>query len=157
MDEDPQEHRHEPGAGERDLLDEPVLPRLGLSAVALLAIFVGGGIGTVARYLIDAHHPLAPGAFPWPTLLINLSGSLVVGLLVPISEHVADRAPLVRPLLIVGFLGGWTTYSTLAIESALLAKDGDVGSGLGYLAATVFGGLTLVVVGNALGRRVALR
>jgi fluoride exporter len=157
MDEDPQEHTHEPGARERDLLDEPVLPRLGLSAVALLAIFVGGGIGTVARYLIDAHHPSAPGAFPWPTLLINLSGSLVVGLLVPISEHVADRAPLVRPLLIVGFLGGWTTYSTLAIESSLLAKDGDVGSSLAYLAATVFGGLALVVLGNALGRRMALR
>ncbi len=157
MDEDPQHHTHEQGAGEHDLLDEPVLPLLGLSTVTLLAIFVGGGIGTVARYLIEAHQPLAPGAFPWPTLLINLSGSLVVGVLVPISEHVANRAPLVRPLLIVGFLGGWTTYSTLAIESSLLAKDGDVGSCLGYLAATVFGGLALVVVGNALGRRMALR
>jgi fluoride exporter len=157
MDEDPQQHTHEPGAAERDLLDEAELPLLGLSTVTLLAIFVGGGSGTVARYLIEAHHPLAPGAFPWPTLLINLSGSLVVGLLVPLSEHVAQRAPLVRPLLIVGFLGGWTTYSTLAIESSLLAKDGDVGSSLAYLAATVFGGLALVVVGNALGRRVALR
>jgi CrcB protein len=157
MDEDPQHHTHEQGAGEHDLLDEPVLPLLGLSTVTLLAIFVGGGIGTVARYLIDAHHPLAPGAFPWPTLLINLSGSLVIGALVPISEHVANRAPLVRPLLIVGFLGGWTTYSTLAIESSLLAKDGDVGSSFAYLAATVFGGLALVVVGNALGRRMALR
>jgi fluoride exporter len=157
MDEDPQQHTHEPAAAERDLLDEAELPLLGLSTVTLLAIFVGGGSGTVARYLIEAHHPLAPGAFPWPTLLINLSGSLVVGLLVPLSEHVAQRAPLVRPLLIVGFLGGWTTYSTLAIESSLLAKDGDVGSSLAYLAATVFGGLALVVVGNALGRRVALR
>ncbi len=157
MDEDLQHHTHEPGAAERDLLEEPSLPLLGLSTAALLAIFVGGAIGTVARYLMEAHHPLAPGAFPWSTLLINLSGSLVVGLLVPISEHVANRAPLVRPLLIVGFLGGWTTYSTLAIESSLLAKDGDVGSSLAYLAATVFGGLALVVVGNALGRRMALR
>jgi fluoride exporter len=157
MDEDPQHHTHEPGAGEHDLLDEPALPVLGLSTATLLAIFVGGGIGTVARYLIEAHQPLAPGAFPWPTLLINLSGSLIVGVLVPISEHVANRAPLVRPLLIVGFLGGWTTYSTLAIESSLLAKDGDVGSSLAYLGATVFGGLALVVVGNALGRRMALR
>jgi fluoride exporter len=157
MDEDPQHHMHEPGAAEHDLLGEPALPLLGLSTVTLLAIFVGGAIGTVARYLIEAYHPLARGAFPWPTLLINLSGSLVVGVLVPISEHVANRASLVRPLLIVGFLGGWTTYSTLAIESSLLAKDGDVGSSLAYLAATVFGGLALVVVGNALGRRIALR
>jgi CrcB protein len=154
MDEDPQDDTHEP---ERDLLDEPVLPRLGLSTVALVAIFVGGGIGTVARYLLDAHHPDASSSFPWTTLVINLSGSLVIGLLVPISEHVATRAPLVRPLLIVGFLGGWTTYSTLAVESTLLAKNGDVGSCVAYLAATVFGGLALVVVGNALGRRMALR
>jgi fluoride exporter len=153
MDEDPQDNMHEPG----DLLDEPVLPRLGLSTAALLAIFVGGGIGTVARYLIDAHHPLTPGAFPWPTLVINLSGSLAIGVLVPVSGHVARRSPLVRPGLIIGFLGGWTTYSTLAVESTLLAKDGDVGSCLAYLAATVFGGLALVVVGNAFGRRTVLR
>ncbi len=157
MDEDPHDHTSEPGAGEPDLLDEPALPRLGLSTAALLAIFVGGAVGTVARYLLDAHHPSASGSFPWTTLVINLSGSLVIGLLVPISEHVAHRAPLVRPLLIVGLLGGWTTYSTLAVDSTLLAKDGDVGNGLAYLAATVFGGLALVVVGNALGRRMVRR
>ena len=89
MDEDPQDDTHERASGERDLLDEPVLPLLGLSTVALAAIFVGGGIGTVARYLLDAHHPEASGSFPWTTLVINLSGSLVIGLLVPISEHVA--------------------------------------------------------------------
>lgn len=157
MDEDPHDDPHEAGSAEGDLLDEPVLPRLGLSTVALLAIFVGGAIGTVARYLLDAHHPDASGSFPWTTLVINLSGSLVIGLLVPISERVATRVPLVRPLLIVGFLGGWTTYSTLAVESTLLAKNGDVGSCLAYLVATVFGGLALVVVGNAFGRRMALR
>ena len=158
MDEDLQQpDMHEPARGrDGDLLDEPALPLLGLSAVTLLAIFVGGAIGTVARYLFEAHHPVAPGAFPWATLVINLSGSLAVGVLVPLSEHIAHRAPLVRPLLIVGFLGGWTTYSTLAVESSLLAKDGDVGSCLAYLAATVFGGLALVVVGNALGRRMVL-
>jgi fluoride exporter len=158
MDQDPQDehlrHTHEPGVRGGDPLDESVLPRLGLSTTALLAIFVGGAIGTIARYLLDAYHPLASGGFPWPTLVINLSGSLAIGLLVPISEHVAHRAPLVRPLLIVGFLGGWTTYSTLAVESALLAKDGDMATCLAYLAATVFGGLSLVVVGNVLGRRV---
>lgn len=158
MDEDLQnEHRHthEPGVREGDLLDEPVLPPLGLSAAVLLAIFVGGGIGTVARYLLGAYHPLAPGAFPWPTLAINLSGSLAMGLLVPLTEHVAHRIPLARPFLVIGFLGGWTTYSTLAVESTLLAKDGDIAACLAYLAATVAGGLTLVVVGDALGRRMA--
>ena len=95
----------------------------------------------------------APGHFPWVTLLINLSGSFAIGLLVPLTEHVAPRAPLARPLLVVGFLGGWTTYSTLAVEATLLAKDGDSASFFAYLAATVIGGLALVVPGNTLGRR----
>jgi fluoride exporter len=136
-----------------DALDEPFVPRLGLSVSTLLAIFVGGAIGTVARYLLDAHNPVPQGNFPWLTLVINLSGSLAIGLLVPLTEHVAPRAPWARPLLVVGFLGGWTTYSTLAVEATLLAKDGDIVTFLAYVGATVVGGLTLVVVGTALGRR----
>jgi CrcB protein len=136
-----------------DLLDEPALPHLALSAAALLAIFVGGSVGTVCRYLLEAHHSIATGGFPWVTLVVNLSGSLAIGLLVPLTEHIGQRAPLMRPLLIVGFLGGWTTYSTLSVESMLLAKDGDIVSCVAYLAATVVGGLLLVVAGHALGRR----
>ena len=65
----------------------------------------------------------------------------------------AHRAPWARPLLVVGFLGGWTTYSTLAVEAALLAKDGDIVTFVAYVAATVIGGLTLVVAGSGLGRK----
>ena len=138
---------------ERDLLDEPVLPLLGLSGGTLAAIFVGGSVGTVARYLLAAHHHAGPGAFPWVTLVINLSGSLAIGFLVPLTEQVAPRAPWVRPLVIVGFLGGWTTYSTLAVDATLLGKNGDVGTSLAYLALTVAGGIALVVLGHAAGRR----
>ena len=80
---------------------------------------------------------------------------MAIGLLVPLTEHVAHRAPALRPLLIVGFLGGWTTYSTLAVEATLLAKDGDVVTCLAYLAATVVGGLALVVVGQRSRPRMA--
>lgn len=139
---------------ERDLLDEPVLPLFGLSAGTLAAIFVGGAVGTVARYLLAAHHPAGPGAFPWVTLLVNLSGSLAIGFLIPLTEHVAPRAPLLRPLALIGFLGGWTTYSTLAVDATLLGKHGDIGTCLAYLVATVAGGLALVVLGHAAGRRV---
>jgi len=152
MDEE-QPRSPQPDVG-RDALDQPFVPRLGLSAATLLAIFAGGAVGTVARYLLDAHNPTPQGAFPWLTLVINLSGSLAIGLLVPLTEHVAPRAPWARPLLVVGFLGGWTTYSTLAVDAVLLAKDGDVVTFLAYLAATVIGGLALVVVGNGIGRRV---
>jgi CrcB protein len=145
------EGENEVGAG--DLLDQPVLPLLGLSAGTVAAIFVGGSFGTVARYLLEAHHSLAPGAFPWVTLLVNLTGSLAIGFIIPLTEHAAPRVPFLRPLAVVGFLGGWTTYSTLAVESTLLAKDGDVATSLAYLVATVVGGLALVVLGHAAGRR----
>lgn len=152
MDED-QRGSHESDRRTADALDRASIPRLGLSLTTLLAIFVGGAAGTVARYLIDAHNPHPPTSFPWPTLVINLSGSLAIGLLVPLTEHVAPRAPWARPLLVVGFLGGWTTYSTLAVEATLLAKNGDIITFLAYVAATVVGGLALVVVGSGVGRR----
>jgi CrcB protein len=154
MDEDQLPRTSEGDRHADDPLEQASVPRLGLSASTLLAIFVGGALGTVARYLLDAHHPVAQGSFPWVTLVVNLSGSLAIGLLVPLTEHVAPRAPWARPLLVVGLLGGWTTYSTLAVEATLLAKDGDIVTFVGYVAATVIGGLALVVAGNGLGRRV---
>jgi CrcB protein len=68
-------------------------------------------------------------------------------------DNFSTRAPLVRPFLIVGILGGWTTYSTLAVDAVVLAKDGHAAAGVLSLAATVVGGLALVLVGHALGRR----
>jgi CrcB protein len=151
MDDDQQ--AHEPNARREDDLDQLFVPRLGLSIGTLVAIFVGGALGTVSRYELDAHHAIAAGHFPWVTLVINLSGSFAIGLLVPLTEYLTSRAPLARPLLIVGFLGGWTTYSTLAVEATFLAKDGAIADFVIYLAATVVGGLALVVAGTALGRR----
>jgi len=147
-------HEHLNVEGEKDLLDEPVLPLLGLSAGTLAAVFVGSALGTVARYLLEAHHQTSSGTFPWVTLLVNLSGSLAIGFLVPLTAHLALRAPLLRPLALIGCLGGWTTYSTLAVDATLLGKNGDVATCLAYLTATVVGGLGLVVVGHAAGRRV---
>jgi CrcB protein len=68
-------------------------------------------------------------------------------------DNFSTRAPLVRPFLIVGILGGWTTYSTLAVDAVVLAKDGHAGAGVLSLAATLVGGLALVAGGHALGRR----
>ncbi len=154
MDVDPQQPLEpELARSEADLLDEPALPPITLSASTLLGVFVGGAVGTICRYLLEAHHPIATGGFPWLTLLVNLSGSLAIGLLIPLTEQVGPRAPLLRPVLVVGFLGGWTTYSTLTVEATLLAKNGDIVTCGAYLAATVVGGLLLVVIGHALGRR----
>jgi CrcB protein len=144
-----------PGHPDHDLLDDPVLPVLGLSVLTIGVIALGGAVGTLVRYLLEAHFPTGAGQFPWVTLIVNLSGSLAIGFLVPLTETSSDRAPLLRPFLMVGFLGGWTTYSTLAVETTLLVKHGAIAGCLAYVTATVLGGLGLVVVGHALGRQVA--
>jgi CrcB protein len=143
-----------PGDGDDpDLLDETRLPVLGLSLGTLGAIFVGGAVGTLLRYLLEVHHPIGQGGFPWPTLTVNLTGSLLIGLILPLTEHVSHRFPFVRPLFVVGLLGGWTTYSTLAVEATLLAKDGHIATCVAYLAATIIGGVALVIVGHEAGKR----
>ena len=136
-----------------DALTEPTVPRLGLSPAAIVAIALGGALGTVARFLLDTAFTERPGHFPIVTLVINLSGSLAIGFLVPLVDKVAPRAPLVRLFLILGVLGGWTTYSTFAVAAVTLIKDGHAGTSLAYLAATLVGGLALVLVGHGAGRR----
>jgi CrcB protein len=136
-----------------DPLDISAVPRLGLSLGVLVAIALGGALGTLARYLLNATYVTASGHFPATTLLINLSGSLAIGFLVPVTGKLTPKLPLGRPFLIVGFLGGWTTYSTLAVDAVLLGKDGHLGLSVTYLAATLFGGVFLVTVGAAASRR----
>jgi CrcB protein len=140
-----------------DALAEPAVPRLALTPATISAIACGGALGTVARFLLDTTFNESAGHFPITTLVINLSGSLAIGLLVPLVDHMARRRPLIRPFLIVGILGGWTTYSTLAVDAVTLAKDGHAATAVLSLAATVAGGLALVVAGNAAGRRIAAR
>ena len=93
-----------------DALDTPAIPRLRLSLGSILAVGLGGALGTLARYLIDATFTTTSGHFPATPLLINLSGSLAIGFLVRLTDTVSSRFALARPFLVVGFLGGWTTY-----------------------------------------------
>jgi CrcB protein len=137
-----------------DALDRVAIPRLGLSPAVLVAIALGGALGTVARFLLDTTFTNSATHFPTTTLLINLSGSLLIGLLVPLVDNFEPRgAALGRPFLVVGLLGGWTTYSTLAVDAVVLAKDGHAGTGILSLVATLVGGLALVVLGHAISRR----
>src|ERR1700679_1492577 len=134
-------------------LDRVAVPQLRLTPAVLVAIALGGALGTVARFLLDT--TFSDSAVHLPTTpLITLCGSLPIGLLVPLVDNFSARAPLVRPFLIVGILGGWTTYSTLAVDAGVLAQDGHAAAGVLSLGATLIGGLAPVVCGHALGRRV---
>ena len=137
-----------------DPLDTSTVARFGLTVGTLVAIGLGGALGTLARYLLDTTYTTASGHFPATTLLINLSGSLAIGLLIPLTATLAPKVPLARPFLVVGVLGGWTTYSTLAVDAVLLGKGRHLALSAAYLAATLVGGIALVALGDAAGRKV---
>ncbi|HVB90873.1 MAG TPA: CrcB family protein [Acidimicrobiales bacterium] len=117
------------------------------SPATLVAVTVGGALGTLARYALDLALPVAPGHFPTATLMINLSGSLLIGLLLPFALARSAPHPLFRPFLVTGILGGWTTYSALAADTATLLKAGHLGLALIDVGSTVVGGLVLVACG----------
>ena len=87
----------------------------------------------------------ASTAFPWPTLVVNIAGCFVVGLLVR-----ADRAPVL--LLGIGFAGGLTTFSTFTLEIARLLDRSDALTATLYLGASLAGGMAAVVAGHRLQR-----
>jgi fluoride exporter len=117
------------------------------SPATLSAVALGGALGTLSRYALDRTFPMPTGHFPATTLAINLSGSFLIGLLLPFALARAERRPLLRPFLVTGVLGGWTTYSALANDSASLVKTGHSMFALGDVGATLAGGLGLVVIG----------
>lgn len=118
-------------------------------------VFAGGTLGTAARAALANAFPPVNGV-PYAVLAINLSGALLLGALI---EQLAMRGPddgrrrVLRLLLGTGFLGGFTTYSSLATDSAVLLRDGAAASGIGYALATVVVGAIATVAGMALARR----
>lgn len=119
----------------------------------LLAIVIGGVLGSLARVgVAQAFGDWDTGSLPWATLSVNLVGALVIGV-VASSQSVADGPSWLRPFVITGVLGGFTTFSALALETGLLLDDGRVGVAAGYLVLTMVGGLLAVRVGAALTGR----
>jgi CrcB protein len=119
----------------------------------VVAVALGGALGAVARYAAGLHWPTAPGAFPWTTLVVNVVGCAVIGVfLVLITEAWAPH-PLLRPFFGTGVLGGFTTFSTYAVDVQRLVDRGEPGRGLAYLAATLAAAMTAVWATAALTRK----
>lgn len=118
----------------------------------LAVIVVGGILGTAARYGVDRALPPSPGTFPTATFLVNCSGSFLLGLFLAALLERARPAPHLRAFAATGVLGGWTTYSTMAVDATTLGHEGHLALAAGYLALTLVVGLTATTVGIALGR-----
>jgi fluoride exporter len=122
---------------------------------ALLAVVSAGGIiGACARHALDLAWPHPPGGFPWATFVINVSGCLLIGVLMVLIIEVWSAHRLLRPFLGVGVLGGYTTFSTYAVDVQRLLAAGAARTALLYLAGTVFAALAAVYAGVTLTRRV---
>jgi CrcB protein len=118
--------------------------------VAVIAL--GGALGATVRQLISEAFPHATQGFPFGTFVVNLSGCLLIGLLMVSIVEVWRPHRLVRPFLGVGLLGGYTTFSTYAVETQRLIQVGDPRVAFVYFGGTVVGALLAVQVGVLLAR-----
>jgi len=118
-----------------------------------LAIALGGTLGAIARYGVSTKWPHAPGAFPWSTFAINVTGCLLIGVLMVVLTEVAGHPHrLARPFLGIGVLGGFTTFSTYTADAQRLIADGHTLSALVYLLGTVAAALVAVQIGVVAAR-----
>jgi CrcB protein len=117
-----------------------------------LLVFVGGGIGASLRHTVNMVSARGLGtAFPWGTFIINISGSLVMGLIAGYLAFKGGASQPWRLFLMTGILGGYTTFSAFSLDAALLYQRGEVGAALFYVLGSVvlsiaglFAGLALV-------------
>lgn len=100
------------------------------------AIAAGGVLGAEARYGLGVVLPHGPAGWPWATLLINVSGCLLIGVLMVVITELVVPHRLVRPFLGVGVLGGYTTFSTATVDTLTLLHAGRPLAALGYTVAT---------------------
>jgi CrcB protein len=97
-------------------------------------VAVGGALGALGRYGLAVALPHRPGTVPWSTFLTNITGCLLIGVLMVLVTEVWAAHRLLRPFLGTGILGGYTTFSTYAVEVQQLVTSGAVRTGLLYLA-----------------------
>jgi CrcB protein len=121
-----------------------------MTKVILLA--AGGALGTMLRYSLSGlTYKFMDGVFPWGTLLVNLAGSLAIGFLWGYFEA-ENLSSNIRNFIFIGIIGGFTTFSTYALESLNLFRDGEIKLALSNILASNILSLLLVVAGFMLSK-----
>lgn len=117
-----------------------------------LSVFAGGAVGSFARWGIGELIDTGPGAFPWATLTVNITGAFLLGAVgVLLIERVVG-AGLMRTFFLIGLLGAYTTFSAMAMEGVLLIEGGRIAAAMTYWIATLLLGQTAAFSGVWLGR-----
>lgn len=122
----------------------------------LILVGTGGFLGSVSRYLLSglAHRLAGRADFPYGTLAVNVIGCLMIGLLSGLAENRQLFTPELRLLIFIGFLGGFTTFSTFGYEVVSFARDGQLIASLGNLMLHLVLGLGAVWTGLALSKTI---
>ncbi|NNC93647.1 MAG: fluoride efflux transporter CrcB [Acidimicrobiia bacterium] len=116
---------------------------------AVLWVAAGGAVGSAARYLVGVAIPVRPGSVPWGTFVANVTGALILGFL---AGYFADRlSENARLALATGLLGGYTTFSSWALDSVELARAGNVTAAFTNVGVSLVVGLVAAAVGLAAG------
>lgn len=113
----------------------------------ILLIFFGGGLGSVLRYLVGKWLNNTENVLPYGTLLVNIVGSLIIGIVLGYAAKISNGSNNLSFLLATGFCGGFTTFSAFAFENYLLLRNGDYLSFLIYTIGSVILGLLAVFLG----------
>lgn len=122
-----------------------------MSAAVFVLLCLAGGVGAVARFVADGLvRSRVSGALPWGTVLINVTGSLLLGLVTGMLGAQL-LSPELQLVLGAGFLGGYTTFSTASVETARLLQERRVLYALGNLLGTLVVGAAAAAVGLVLG------
>lgn len=151
---------HQPGAVEPinpdvDLLADRVDRWAASGGAVTGAVSAGGVIGAEARYAAGVIWPTAHDAFPWTTFAVNIIGCALIGVTIVCLCRIRVVSKLARPFLATGILGGFTTFSTAAVDSRQLAASGHLLLGTANMAGTVSAGLVAVFLTARFTRRVA--
>ena len=117
------------------------------------AIGLAGALGALSRYALEGFvSRRTSGAFPWGTFAINISGAFALGLLFTLMSERFQVAPWLRSGVTIGFLGAYTTFSTLSFETYRLGEDGALGLAAANVLGSAAAGLVAVYLGVVLGR-----
>ncbi|MEU7059220.1 CrcB family protein [Streptomyces sp. NPDC046197] len=113
-------------------------------APVVAVVALGGILGATARYAASLWWPTPPGGFPWTTFWTNVVGCAVIGVFMVVITDAWAAHRLVRPFFGTGVLGGFTTFSTYAVDIQRLVGSGHTRTGLAYLAVTLLTALAAV-------------
>ncbi len=121
----------------------------------LILIGLGGFAGALSRYVVDGFvSERTGGGFPWGTLVVNASGSFLLGLLFAMTTERAVFPAEIRGPLMIGFIGAYTTFSTYMLESWGLVESGSWGPAIANLGGSMLIGLAAVAAGLVIGRAI---